>query len=59
MKPGDKVKVIKGEYIGRVGWINKVDIINDGTYTRQKLTIEDEHKHRYLVNKDDIELLES
>jgi len=36
MKPGDKVKVVRGEYIGRVGWIKNVDIIDDGTYTREK-----------------------
>ena len=57
MKQGDKVEVIEGEYIGRIGWIEKIDIIDDGTYTRQKLTIRDEHRHRYLVSKDDIELL--
>ncbi len=58
MKSGDKVKVVKGEDSGRVGWIKKIDIINDGTYTVQKLTLEDEHKHRYLVDRDDVELIE-
>lgn len=58
MKTGDKVKIIKGEYIGRFGWIKKVELIDDGTYTKTKLTIIDGHKHRYLVNKDDVEPIE-
>jgi ribosomal protein L24 len=58
MKSGDKVKVIKGEYSGRIGWIKSVNLLDDGTYTKTNITIIDEHKHTYDVNKNDIERLE-
>jgi ribosomal protein L24 len=59
MKTGDKVKVIKGEYIGRIGRINKVNFKVSGPYSETKLTIIDEHKHTYSVKKDDVELVQS
>jgi ribosomal protein L24 len=58
VKPGDKVKVIKGEYSGRIGIIKKVNLKVSGLYSETKLTIIDEHEHTYSVRKDDVELLE-
>lgn len=58
MKPGDKVKVIKGEYTGRIGRIDKVNLKVSGPYSETKLTIIDQHEHTYSVRKDDVELLE-
>ncbi|MFC1866039.1 KOW motif-containing protein [Chloroflexota bacterium] len=59
MKPGDKIKVIKGEYMGRFGWIKEVNLSDFGTSAEESLTIIDEHKHTYPVRRDDVELVKS
>ncbi|UCG53997.1 MAG: KOW motif-containing protein [Dehalococcoidia bacterium] len=58
MKVGDKVKVVSGEFSGRMGWIHKINLRNNGIYARSNLTIMDEHKHTYIVSRDNVVVLE-